>query len=319
MMNVIKFTRIIDIVQRILACRDDYPSLKFTGRFVYEYICMCEYYGLEWTSYNSIETIEEYRGEVKIHSITISISAFAYPEFMDTMQCIYGAHVEHIDCSQSSIQLCFPNIVSVGSDIFTIFVTTNNGCGTEASIHNVCWDGVHCSLRDAFSFQFISDMEERIGRTLTLIDPCVRNHVYSKFVLGDIYNKRAVMYPMFMTPIDLITKAYGLSMDDGYHVTADLPELKIEVRPIPYVCGEEVNVSEDCSICQDTMGLGDLFGARTIVRLKCGNVMHSFHLNCITRWVVQAKNSCPMCRKPIDDPSLFQVYSKTQLYYSSSS
>jgi hypothetical protein len=37
-----------------------------------------------------------------------------------------------------------------------------------------------------------------------------------------------------------------------------------------------------------------------ITQLKC-NDQHYFHTECLENWVKEGKNSCPMCRAPIED------------------
>ena len=37
-----------------------------------------------------------------------------------------------------------------------------------------------------------------------------------------------------------------------------------------------------------------------VIRLTC-NEKHFFHASCLESWVNAGNNSCPMCRKPIDD------------------
>ena len=47
---------------------------------------------------------------------------------------------------------------------------------------------------------------------------------------------------------------------------------------------------DDCCICLDQ--------PVDPVMLKCG---HYFHHDCVTRWIDEGKNTCPICRSLIDD------------------
>ncbi len=58
----------------------------------------------------------------------------------------------------------------------------------------------------------------------------------------------------------------------------------------------------DCAICQEN-------GSGEIVQTDCN---HSFHINCIARWVVK-DDTCPLCRK--DNPCGVKTYYYTWTYY----
>ncbi|XP_050225968.1 E3 ubiquitin-protein ligase RING1-like [Mercurialis annua] len=51
----------------------------------------------------------------------------------------------------------------------------------------------------------------------------------------------------------------------------------------------------DCAICLEDFG-----GDEKKVVIKMPNCGHSFHENCIFRWL-QKKKSCPMCRRQVED------------------
>lgn len=50
-----------------------------------------------------------------------------------------------------------------------------------------------------------------------------------------------------------------------------------------------------CAICMDDFKEND-----EITQLKC-NKAHLFHTECIIGWIQQGKNSCPICRAPIEN------------------
>ncbi|KAK1588989.1 hypothetical protein Q3G72_029313 [Acer saccharum] len=52
---------------------------------------------------------------------------------------------------------------------------------------------------------------------------------------------------------------------------------------------EMVEVSTDCSICLESVGVGEI-----VARMPCS---HLFHTTRITRWL-HRKPSCPLCRAP---------------------
>lgn len=52
---------------------------------------------------------------------------------------------------------------------------------------------------------------------------------------------------------------------------------------------------EECSICFMEYGENDI-----VTKLEC-NEKHIFHEQCISSWIQQGKNSCPICRAPISN------------------
>ncbi|KAK1587653.1 hypothetical protein Q3G72_015452 [Acer saccharum] len=52
---------------------------------------------------------------------------------------------------------------------------------------------------------------------------------------------------------------------------------------------EKAEGSTDCSICLESVGVGEI-----VARMPCS---HLFHTRCITRWL-HKKPSCPLCRAP---------------------
>ncbi|KAL5737054.1 hypothetical protein ACOSQ2_031842 [Xanthoceras sorbifolium] len=52
---------------------------------------------------------------------------------------------------------------------------------------------------------------------------------------------------------------------------------------------EKVEISTDCSICLESIGVGEV-----VAQLPCS---HLYHTICITRWL-HKKSSCPLCRAP---------------------
>lgn len=49
---------------------------------------------------------------------------------------------------------------------------------------------------------------------------------------------------------------------------------------------EYYNTLPDCSVCYEKMG-------RNKITLPCN---HSFHEKCLSKWVEEGNNTCPMCR-----------------------
>jgi hypothetical protein len=58
-------------------------------------------------------------------------------------------------------------------------------------------------------------------------------------------------------------------------------------------CHLHNNETESCSIC-----LNPARKTRGVKDLRCG---HRFHKKCINEWVEKGGNTCPMCRKSIDE------------------
>jgi len=52
--------------------------------------------------------------------------------------------------------------------------------------------------------------------------------------------------------------------------------------------------AEECAICWSNYSEQD-----EIVKLKC-NEKHFYHTKCIENWIKAGKNTCPMCREPIN-------------------
>mmetsp|Transcript_73497 Transcript_73497/g.129723 ORF Transcript_73497/g.129723 Transcript_73497/m.129723 type:complete len:206 (-) Transcript_73497:50-667(-) len=50
----------------------------------------------------------------------------------------------------------------------------------------------------------------------------------------------------------------------------------------------------ECGVCLSEMSAGD-----EAVQLPCS---HGFHVACISKWLTQCKNTCPLCSKPIGNP-----------------
>lgn len=65
------------------------------------------------------------------------------------------------------------------------------------------------------------------------------------------------------------------------------------VDSLPRIRGRR-ELAADCGICLAKLGGGD---NKCAVRLPCE---HPFHLECISKWVTQCKNACPLCSAPID-------------------
>lgn len=76
------------------------------------------------------------------------------------------------------------------------------------------------------------------------------------------------------------------------------PRPKRRVKLETVTCGD---CTDDCPICLDPLGS---FGASG--RLPCG---HTFHRDCITRWIDRGCSTCPVCRMdatcvPVERPKL---------------
>jgi hypothetical protein len=69
-----------------------------------------------------------------------------------------------------------------------------------------------------------------------------------------------------------------------------------------HVCKLHLNqlkLNEDpCSVCMDEMT------RQTTLKLGCG---HMFHTNCMIQWGKQGKDTCPLCRAPMDPDSLLTI------------
>ncbi|KAL5738753.1 hypothetical protein ACOSP7_031514 [Xanthoceras sorbifolium] len=67
-------------------------------------------------------------------------------------------------------------------------------------------------------------------------------------------------------------------------------EIGLSNTAVPVLLKEEkVEVSTDCSICLESVGVGEV-----VARLPCS---HLYHTTCITRWL-HKKPLCPLCRAP---------------------
>ncbi|KAK2656486.1 hypothetical protein Ddye_009538 [Dipteronia dyeriana] len=75
---------------------------------------------------------------------------------------------------------------------------------------------------------------------------------------------------------------------DGHHHQS-LEVAGLSKRAIQRLKEEKAEGSTDCSICLESVGVGEI-----VARMPCS---HLFHTTCITRWLHQ-KPSCPLCRAP---------------------
>lgn len=62
------------------------------------------------------------------------------------------------------------------------------------------------------------------------------------------------------------------------------------VNRLPRVPAKDCDATE-CSVC-----LGAFASYQTVVKLPCA---HAFHHACISKWLTQCKNTCPLCSSPI--------------------
>lgn len=64
------------------------------------------------------------------------------------------------------------------------------------------------------------------------------------------------------------------------------------VDRLPRMMAKECNATE-CRVC-----LAELEPNAMVVKLPC---QHAFHPNCISKWLTQCKNTCPLCSNPISE------------------
>eukprot|EP00931_Biecheleriopsis_adriatica_P108678 TRINITY_DN83016_c0_g1_i1.p1 TRINITY_DN83016_c0_g1~~TRINITY_DN83016_c0_g1_i1.p1 ORF type:complete len:251 (+),score=39.87 TRINITY_DN83016_c0_g1_i1:65-754(+) len=69
-----------------------------------------------------------------------------------------------------------------------------------------------------------------------------------------------------------------------------------QVAKLPRLPASELKEGMECGVC-----LSELEASSEAVKLPCS---HTFHVPCITRWLTQCKNTCPLCSKPITQPSV---------------
>ncbi|CAK8694570.1 unnamed protein product [Clavelina lepadiformis] len=68
----------------------------------------------------------------------------------------------------------------------------------------------------------------------------------------------------------------------------------IENLPTQEITQKDVDVKKECSVCMDPFKLSD-----TVKKLPCE---HFFHIPCIDPWL-ELHNTCPICRKYVDEES----------------
>jgi hypothetical protein len=65
----------------------------------------------------------------------------------------------------------------------------------------------------------------------------------------------------------------------------------------------QLKLKEDpCCVCMEEMT------RPSSIKLGCG---HMFHTNCMIKWGQQGKDTCPMCRAPMDTASLVAIHRET--------
>lgn len=70
------------------------------------------------------------------------------------------------------------------------------------------------------------------------------------------------------------------------------------VDQLPRVAAQELEAGATCGVC-----LSEFESSERVVRLPC---RHTFHAKCISKWLTQYKDTCPLCSAPIsceDDSS----------------
>lgn len=105
--------------------------------------------------------------------------------------------------------------------------------------------------------------------------------------------------PCGLTQEEVIALLYGDISPDDFEKLCKLderiPKKNIAkrgvVEQLPRVFARECNSSE-CGVC-----LVKLEPTQRVVQLPC---KHGFHAACISKWLTQCKNTCPMCMKVID-------------------
>ena len=67
------------------------------------------------------------------------------------------------------------------------------------------------------------------------------------------------------------------------------------ISRVPYMSLVSNDPESECIICYNEYTENDM-----VTKLDC-NEKHFFHTECITGWIEQGKNSCPICRAPINE------------------
>jgi hypothetical protein len=75
----------------------------------------------------------------------------------------------------------------------------------------------------------------------------------------------------------------------------DVPKKKTSsenvVTSLPRIPADECNATE-CSVC-----LGRIEPGACVVHLPCN---HAFHPECVSKWLMQCKGTCPLCNHPVE-------------------
>jgi len=105
--------------------------------------------------------------------------------------------------------------------------------------------------------------------------------------------------PCGLTQDEVITLLYGDISPEDFERLSKLDEKNPKkniakhsaVDRLPRVYARECNSSE-CGVC-----LVKLEPTARVVKLPCG---HGFHQACISKWLTQCKNTCPLCTVSIE-------------------
>ncbi|TXG60160.1 hypothetical protein EZV62_014733 [Acer yangbiense] len=128
-----------------------------------------------------------------------------------------------------------------------------------------------------------------MNRFLTLV-PIQLNLVidesrHLQFLDDSILNGNVSLYRGLMQRLDdsviILESHHHQSLEVGLSNTASAAVQRLKE--------EMAEVSTDCSICLESVGVGEI-----VARMPCS---HLFHTTCITRWL-HRKPSCPLCRAP---------------------
>ena len=111
-----------------------------------------------------------------------------------------------------------------------------------------------------------------------------------------MYNDESTMYNSILQMFHEYNYLLNEYNDLQINIENISPDVVLERNRIKFTVVEE-NTDEYthacCSICLFDSNDLEQQEQRQIIKIKCN---HIFHLNCLSKWVTQNKNTCPMCR-----------------------
>jgi hypothetical protein len=120
---------------------------------------------------------------------------------------------------------------------------------------------------------------------------------YTYNIYINMYSDEGGMYNTILQIFDEYNTLLTESINLQINVENISPDVVLERNRIKFTIIEknshEYTDDDCCSICLFPYNDLQQQEQQQIIKIKCN---HIFHVNCLSKWVTQNKNTCPMCR-----------------------